>query len=179
MGLGIMYELRAGCSRLHACWKGTASVRENAHTHKLRRIYMPVRKAHAVWEGDLMKGKGTMSFGSFEGPYSFSSRFENGKGANPEELIGAAFAGCFSMALSHELAQKGHAPVRIATNAEVHLEKSREGFAIEAVHLSVKGKVPGVSEKEFKETTAGASRNCPVARALAGTKISVEAALEA
>jgi osmotically inducible protein OsmC len=125
-----------------------------------------------------MKGKGTMKFGSFEGPYSFSSRFENGKGTNPEELIGAAFAGCFSMALSHELAQKGHVPVQVAANAEVHLNKSGDGFSIEAVHLSVKGKVPGVSEKEFRETAEGASRDCPVARALTGTKVSVEAVLE-
>jgi len=139
---------------------------------------MPVRKAHAIWEGDLVKGKGTMRFGSFEGPYSFSSRFENGKGTNPEELIGAAFAGCFSMALSHELAQKGHTPDRISTNAEVHLEKSSEGFTIESVHLSVKGKVPGVQEKEFKEVAEGASRNCPVARALAGTNISLDTELQ-
>ena len=139
---------------------------------------MPVRKAHAVWEGDLRKGKGTMQFGSFQGPYSFSSRFEDGKGANPEELIGAAFAGCFSMALSDELAQKGHAPERVATNADVHLEKAGEGFAIEAIHLSVQGKVPGLQEEVFKKTAEAASVNCPVAKALAGTKISVEAVLQ-
>jgi osmotically inducible protein OsmC len=139
---------------------------------------MPVRKAHAIWEGDLMKGRGTMQFGTFQGPYSFSSRFENGKGSNPEELIGAAFAGCFSMALSHELAQKGHTPERVATNAEVHLEKAGDGFAIEAIHLSVQGKVRGLQEKEFKETAEATSANCPVAKALAGTKISVEAVLQ-
>jgi osmotically inducible protein OsmC len=125
-----------------------------------------------------MKGKGTMKFGSFEGPYSFSSRFEEGKGSNPEELIGAAFAGCFSMALSAELAQKGYAPQQVATDADVHLEKAGEGFAIETIHLSVRGKIPGIQEKEFKETAEAASTNCPVAKALAGTKISVDAELQ-
>jgi osmotically inducible protein OsmC len=139
---------------------------------------MPVRKAHAVWEGDLPKGKGTMRFGSFEGAYSFSSRFEEGKGSNPEELIGAAFAGCFSMALSHELAQKGHTPDKVETTAEVHLDKVGEGFAINTIHLSTRGKVPGIQEQEFRKIAEGASRNCPVAKALGGTKISLEATLQ-
>jgi osmotically inducible protein OsmC len=139
---------------------------------------MPVRKANAVWEGDLPKGKGTMRFGSFEGPYSFSSRFEEGKGTNPEELIGAAFAGCFSMALSHELAQEGHTPDKVETTAEVHLDKVGEGFAISTIHLSTKGKVPGIQEQEFRKFAEGASRNCPVAKALAGIKISLEATLQ-
>jgi osmotically inducible protein OsmC len=114
------------------------------------------------------KGKGTMRFGSFEGLYSFSSRFEEGGGTNPEELIGAAFAGCFSMALSHELAQAGHTPTSIETTAEVHLDKVDEGFSISTIHLSVKGKVPGIQEQNFRKFAEGASRNCPVAKALAG-----------
>lgn len=121
---------------------------------------MPVRKSSAVWEGDLKHGKGTMRFGSFEGPYSFSSRFEESKGNNPEGLIGAAYAGCFSMALSHELAQKGHTPERIEATAKVHLGKAGEGFAIESIDLSVTGKVPGVQEQEFREVAEGASKNC-------------------
>jgi osmotically inducible protein OsmC len=139
---------------------------------------MPIRKAHAVWEGDLPKGKGTMRFGSFEGLYSFSSRFEEGGGTNPEELIGAAFAGCFSMALSHELAQAGHTPTSIETTAEVHLDKVDEGFSISTIHLSVKGKVPGIQEQNFRKFAEGASRNCPVAKALAGVKISLESTLQ-
>jgi osmotically inducible protein OsmC len=139
---------------------------------------MPVRKAHALWEGDLPKGKGTMQFGGFEGPFSFSSRFEEGKGSNPEELIGAAFAGCFSMALSHELAQAGHTPQSVETTAEVHLDKSPEGFSISTIHLSTKGKVPGMQEQAFKDFADGASKNCPVARALAGITISLDAQLE-
>jgi osmotically inducible protein OsmC len=138
---------------------------------------MPIRKANAVWEGDLLKGKGTMRFGSFEGPYSFSSRFEEGRGANPEELIGAAFAGCFSMALSHELAQKGHIPTSVESTAEVHLDKGDEGFSISTIHLSVQGKVPGIQEQDFRQFAEGASKNCPVAKALTGVKISVESSL--
>jgi osmotically inducible protein OsmC len=142
-----------------------------------RREQMPVRRAHALWEGDLKSGKGTMSFGSFEGPYSFSSRFEEGKGANPEELIGAAYAGCFAMALSHELAQKGHAPESVEAKAAVHLEKSGDGFAIESIDLTVVGKVSGVQEKEFGGIAEETSRSCPVAKALSGTKVRLEAKL--
>lgn len=138
---------------------------------------MPVRRANAVWEGDLQKGKGTMSFGSFKGPYSFASRFRQGDGTNPEELIGAAHAGCFAMELSHELAQKGHAPDRIAATAEVSLEKQGEGFAITSVQLSVEGVVPGVDEREFLKVAEEAGKNCPVSRALAGVQVSVTAKL--
>lgn len=138
---------------------------------------MPVRKANAVWQGDLPQGKGTVSFGSFEGPYSFASRFEQGKGTNPEELIAAAHAGCFAQALSHELAQKGHTPDKIATAAEVSLEKQGEGFAITSVQLSVVGEVPGITEQEFVKTAEGASKNCPVSKALAGVQISLKADL--
>ncbi len=139
---------------------------------------MPIRKANAVWEGDLLKGKGTMRFGSFEGPYSFSSRFEEGEGTNPEELIGAAFAGCFSMALSHELAQDGHTPTSVETTAKVHLDKVDAGFSISTIHLSVIGKIPGMQEEDFRKFAEGASRNCPVAKALTGVKISLEATLQ-
>jgi osmotically inducible protein OsmC len=138
---------------------------------------MPVRKASAVWEGDLIKGKGTMRFGSFEGPYSFTSRFEEGKGTNPEELIGGAFAGCYAMALSHELAQKGYKPEKVDATAEVHLNKVGDGFAIESIDLSVTGKITGVPEKEFKEVANATSQNCPVAKVLAGAKISIQAIL--
>ena len=139
---------------------------------------MPVRKARAVWEGDLKRGSGTMNFGSFEGPYSFSSRFEEGEGTNPEELIGAAFAGCYAMALSHDLDQKGHTPEKVEATARVHLNKVGDGFAIESIDLSVVGKVADVQEKEFTDIAEGTSQNCPVAKVLAGTKINLEANLQ-
>jgi osmotically inducible protein OsmC len=138
---------------------------------------MAIRRAKAVWEGDLKGGRGTMSFGSFTGPYSFASRFETGEGTNPEELIGAAHAGCFAMALSGELARKGHPPERIAAAAEVSLEKQGEGFAITAVRLTVEGRVPGIKEGELVAAAEEAARGCPVSKALGGVRISVEATL--
>src|SRR5213078_1832927 len=114
---------------------------------------MPVRKAEARWEGDLPNGKGTMRFGggAFEGQYSFSSRFEEGAGTNPEELIAAAHAGCFSMALSNGLAKAGHAPTRVDTTASVTLEKGEAGFGITKIELRTEAEVPGVDEAGFKQ----------------------------
>src|SRR6266403_5287755 len=114
---------------------------------------MATRTGAAVWEGTLKQGKGTMKLGSgaFEGQYSFSSRFESGKGTNPEELIGAAEAGCFSMALSHGLAQAGFPPKRVHTTAKVHLEKSADGFSIPRIELVTEAIVPGIDEAKFKE----------------------------
>src|SRR5579884_3131484 len=105
---------------------------------------MPTRNADAVWEGNLKDGKGTMKLagGAYEGPYSFASRFEQGKGTNPEELIAAAHAGCFSMALSHGLAQAGFTPKRVHTTAKVHLEKGAEGFSIPKIDLQTEAEVP-------------------------------------
>src|SRR5438067_2774002 len=107
---------------------------------------MAVRSANAVWEGDLKGGKGTVKLGSgaFEGAYSFSSRFEEGSGTNPEELLAAAHAGCFSMALSAALGRAGHDPQRVATTAKVHLEKGDEGFRIRRVELNTNATVPGI-----------------------------------
>src|SRR5258705_2598225 len=112
---------------------------------------MPTRNAEAVWEGDLKRGRGTVKLGSgaFQGAYSFSTRFENGIGTNPEELIAAAHAGCFSMALAHGLSEAGHPPDRIHTTAQVHLEKSAEGFAIPRIDLVTEAEVPGIEEREF------------------------------
>jgi lipoyl-dependent peroxiredoxin len=140
---------------------------------------MPTRKAHAVWEGDLKGGKGSMKFGSgaFEGAYSFSSRFEEGTGTNPEELIGAAHAGCFSMAFSGALAKAGHTAKKISTEAKVHLEKVGEGFSITKVVLTTNADVPGIEEKEFNEIAEGAKKNCPVSRALGGVEIELNASL--
>lgn len=141
---------------------------------------MPVRNASAVWEGDLEHGRGTVKLGSgaFEGSYSFRSRFEDGEGTNPEELIGAAHAGCFSMALSLMLSEAGYPPDRIGTQARVRLEKEGDGFKISSILLSCRAKVPGIDEASFREHAENAKNGCPVSRALAGTKIALEATLE-
>ncbi len=140
---------------------------------------MPARKASAVWEGDLKAGKGKMRLGSgaYEGPYSFASRFEEGKGTNPEELIGAAHAGCFSMALSAGLGKAGFTPKRIQTEASVHLEKVAEGFKISRIELRTVGEVPNIDEKTFREQAEAAKKGCPVSKALAGVEISLDANL--
>jgi osmotically inducible protein OsmC len=140
---------------------------------------MPVRKADARWEGDLPNGKGTMRFGggAFEGQYSFSSRFEDGAGTNPEELIAAAHAGCFSMALSNGLAKAGFTPTRVDTTANVHLEKTDAGFGITKIDLQTEAEVPGIDAAGFKEQADTAKANCPVSKALAAVDITLDAKL--
>lgn len=140
---------------------------------------MAVRKSEAEWKGDLLKGQGTMKLGSgaFEGSYSFPSRFESGKGTNPEELIGAAHAGCFSMALSGGLGKAGFTPTRIHTTATVHLEKVGEGFAITRIELESEAQIPGIDDKTFQEQAEAAKKGCPVSKALAGPQISLKAKL--
>ena len=141
---------------------------------------MPTRTAQAKWDGPLDKGSGRMAFGSgaFEGPYSFSSRMENGTGTNPEELIGAAHAGCFSMALSGILAADGSPPESIETDAKVHFSKQGEGWAITGIELSTRGRVPGLDQEGFEKAAQAAKENCPVSQALKATEISLEATLE-
>ena len=140
---------------------------------------MPVRKAKAVWEGGLEGGKGTVALGSgaFQGPYSFGSRFENASGTNPEELIGAAHAGCFSMAFAAGLERAGHAPKRVSTAAQVHIEKVGEGFKITRIELSTEAEVPGIDDAAFQEQARKAKEGCPVSQALAGTEIVLDARL--
>jgi len=140
---------------------------------------MPVRSADAVWTGTLRDGDGTMRLGggAYEGPYSFASRFESGEGTNPEELIGAAHAGCFSMALSADLTRAGHDPRRIETTAQVHLEKGDDGFAITRIELSTRAEVAGVDQQTFLDFAEGAKKNCPVSQALAGVEIQLNAVL--
>jgi osmotically inducible protein OsmC len=140
---------------------------------------MPVRKSQAVWEGDLLKGKGTMSLGSgaWSGPYSFATRMQDQPGTNPEELIAAAHAGCFSMALSAALSKAGHPPRRLQTTAEVSLDKVGEGFKITRILLRTRGEVPGIDEPGFRKVADDAKRNCPVSQALAGADIALEATL--
>jgi osmotically inducible protein OsmC len=140
---------------------------------------MPVRKAEAVWEGNLKEGKGKMKLGSgaFEGAYSFASRFEDAKGTNPEELMGAAHAGCFSMAFSLFLGNAGYMPERISTVAHVHIDKVGEGYKITKIDLETEAKIPGIDEKKFLEQAEAAKRGCPVSQALAGVEISLKARL--
>lgn len=139
---------------------------------------MPVRKAEAVWEGDLANGNGTMKMGTaYEGPYSFASRFQEGTGTNPEELLAAAHAGCFSMAFSKALADAGHTPNQVKTTAKVHLEKQESGFAITRVELVTQANVPGIEEDAFQKAAEGAKTNCPVSQLFKGAEISVDATL--
>lgn len=140
---------------------------------------MPVRSAEAEWKGNLSRGSGQMKLGSgaFEGSFSFPSRFEDGPGTNPEELIGAAHAGCFSMALSHMLSEAGHIPDVVHTTAKVHLDKVDEGFKITTIELHMEAKVPGIDEETFQEKAEAAKDGCPVSKALAGTDIKLQAKL--
>lgn len=141
---------------------------------------MPVRKADAVWRGSLKDGSGTMRIGSgaFSGAYSFSSRMENGPGTNPEELIGAAHAGCFSMAFANALSQAGHTPQEIHTSAEVYFDRTDKGFRISKIELTTEGVVPGVDEASFNRLAQDAKQNCPVSVALAATPITLKATLK-
>jgi lipoyl-dependent peroxiredoxin len=142
---------------------------------------MSIRKAHARWNGDLKSGNGSFKTGSgsFEGNYSFGTRFEEEPGTNPEELIGAAHAGCFSMAFSATVAKAGYEPKRVETNAKVHLDKSDDGFTITKIELNMEADIDGIDEDAFQEFAEGAKKNCPVSRALAGVDIVLDARLNA
>ena len=140
---------------------------------------MPVRSADARWEGTLKDGAGSMKLasGAYEGKYSFGSRFEEDPGANPEELIAAAHAGCFSMALSAGLGKSGFEPQSVTTKARVHLTKDDAGFSISRIDLTTEAVVPGIDEATFLEHANGAKANCPVSRALAAVEITLDATL--
>jgi osmotically inducible protein OsmC len=142
---------------------------------------MPKRKASARWEGSLQEGNGTMRLatGSYEGPYSFQSRFEEGDGTNPEELIAAAHAGCFSMALSLVLGQAGYEPEGIDTEATVQIDKVGDGFKITRIVLNTRARVPGIDEEEFQKHAEAAKEGCPVSQALGAVEtIDLEAQLQ-
>lgn len=141
---------------------------------------MPTRNAEAHWEGNLAEGSGNLKVGSgaFAGPYSFKSRFEEGQAAtNPEELIGAAHAGCFTMALTAQLTRAGHAPGRIDTTATVKLEKLSDGFSITGIDLETEAEISGIDDATFQQYARDAKQNCPVSKALAGTEITLTAKL--
>ncbi|HSG07689.1 MAG TPA: OsmC family protein [Longimicrobiales bacterium] len=141
---------------------------------------MPVRSAQAEWKGDLPTGKGTIKTqtGSFDGQYSFSSRFEEGTGTNPEELIAAAHAGCFSMALSNMLAGAGHSPASVKTTAKVHLNKVDGAMTINLIELMCRAVVPGLDAAGFMAHAQNAKIGCPVSKALSAVEIRLDAALD-
>ncbi|MGV8095294.1 MAG: OsmC family protein [Mangrovibacterium sp.] len=141
---------------------------------------MKVNKAKAIWTGNLKEGSGQMSFdrSTISFPYSFKSRFENGDGANPEMLIGAAHAGCFSMAFSNMLAEKGYEPKEILTTAEIKLESTDKGFSITSSHLIVEANVKDIDEETFQQIAKDAKEGCPVSKALASLNITLEAILK-
>jgi len=140
---------------------------------------MVKRVSEAQWQGDLKSGSGSVALGSgaFKGPYSYKSRFEDGSGTNPEELLGAAHAACFSMALSLALAQAGHPPTQVHTRATVSFGPVPNGFAISRIELQTEGKVPGVDAATFQKFASEAKANCPVSKALASVEITLSAKL--
>lgn len=140
-----------------------------------------IKKASAVWKGSIKEGGGTLSTETGvlkDAPYGFKARFENGKGTNPEELLGAAHAGCFSMALSLMLGQAGFTPEKIETTAAVTLDKVGEGFEITSSHLTVVAKVPGADQAKFAEIANQAKEGCPLSKVIKA-KITMDAKLEA
>jgi lipoyl-dependent peroxiredoxin len=142
---------------------------------------MAIRSADAEWKGDLKGGTGTIrsQTGAVQGQYSFGSRFEEGTGTNPEELIAAAHAACFSMAFSGQLTGAGFTPDSIRTTAKVHLEKTDAGQTITRIALTTRAKVPGVDKAVFDEKAEAAKKGCPISRALAAvSEITLDAQLE-
>ena len=133
---------------------------------------MPKRRASARWDGSLTEGHGTMRMasGAYEGPYSFQSRFEEGDGTNPEELIAAAHAGCYSMALSGELGKAGHDVESIETEATVHIDQVDEGFAIKRIELRTRVTASGLDDSDFQQAAEAAKEGCPVSQALAAVE---------
>lgn len=140
---------------------------------------MPVRTAQAVWEGTSREGKGRIRAegGGFEGPYSYGSRFEEGKGTNPEELLAAAHAACFAMALSSRLTKAGHPPQRVQAQSHVTIDKVEGDWAVTGIRLEVDATVPGASSADFTRLAEDAKVNCPISRALRAVPITLEARL--
>jgi osmotically inducible protein OsmC len=139
---------------------------------------MPVRTAEGIWEGDLEHGRGRMSVGPWSGTYSFASRMQTGPGTNPEELLAAAHAGCFSMALAAALQKAGHSPDRIATTTEVTLDKVGEGYRITGMRVRTRVRAAGLETAALAPVAEEVKRNCPVARALSAVPATLDAAVE-
>ncbi|MEQ1506086.1 MAG: OsmC family peroxiredoxin [Myxococcota bacterium] len=142
---------------------------------------MTSRKAEARWNGSLREGAGrlTVQSGAVDVAYDFRSRFETGQATNPEELLGAAHAGCFTMAIAAALAREGLAPTWIHTTASVHLNQGAAGFEIPKIELRTRAQIAGVDAAKFLEIAESAKKNCPLSKALASVEITLDAALEA
>src|ERR1043165_5149680 len=141
---------------------------------------MPIRTANARWQGNLTEGSGTIKTGKggIQGNYSFKSRFEEGEGTNPEELIGAAHAGCFSMAFSKAISDAGFTPTSVDTVATVHMDKPDAGLSVPRIDLETQGDVPGVDDATFQKLAEDAKANCPISRLLSpGAEITLSAKL--
>ena len=140
---------------------------------------MPVRSSDATWEGNLKEGKGSFQLGKgvFKGSYSFPSRFEDGSGTNPEELVAAAHASCYSMAFSNGLDKAGHTATSVHTVAKVHLEKGEGGFAIPKIELVCEAVVPGIDDAKFQQLAKDAKEGCPISKLLATAEITLDAKL--
>lgn len=140
---------------------------------------MATRSAEAVWNGTLREGNGVMKMrsGSYEGPFTFASRFEEGDGTNPEELVAAAHAGCFSMALSADLVRAGYTPNRISTTAKVHLGPVDGKPTVHTIELITEANVPNIEDAAFQEIAQGTKQNCPISRLVTGAEIKVDAKL--
>jgi len=166
----------------HSCWAEVASPRYTSIRANLngKENIMPIRTAEAVWDGGFPRGEGKMKLGSgmFEGRYSFTTRMQDEPGTNPEEMLAAAHAGCFSMALSAGLTRAGHEPQSIHTRAQVHLDKVGEGFQITHIDLETEAQVAGVDEQAFQQHAEKAKTNCIISKALGGTSISLNAQLK-
>ena len=140
---------------------------------------MTIRKAEAAWRGSLREGAGEIALesGAFRGPYTFRARFEDERATNPEELLGAAHAACFTMALTALLAREKLAPDSVHTTAAVHLQQAAGGFVIPKIELTTRAAIPGITAERFARLAADAKVNCPVSKALAGAEITLDAAL--
>jgi osmotically inducible protein OsmC len=140
---------------------------------------MAIRTSDAQWNGDLKSGNGTIKLGSgaWQGQYSFSSRFEDGNGTNPEELVAAAHAGCYSMALANELSSAGFTADSVATKANVHLEKTAEGFGIPKIDLITVATVPGIDDATFQKIAEATKAACPISQLLKAAEITLDAKL--
>jgi len=135
---------------------------------------MPVRNAKALWNGTLKEGKGTMNFSNYSGPFTFASRFENGDGTNPEELVGAAHAGCYSMFLSALISGEELTPQSVETSASVTIEKDDIGPRISKISLICKVSCDGLSQEKFDELAAAAKEKCPISRLYAGSTATID-----
>ena len=138
---------------------------------------MSTRKATAKWNGTLKEGAGTMNFSDYTGPYTFASRFEEGKGTNPEELVGAAHAGCYSMFLSALISGEKLTPESVSTTATVHLRSDEIGPVVSTIELNCEVKCAGISEEKFQELAAAAKAKCPISRLVAAADIKLVAKL--